>query len=163
MWAIVARYGVTSLYTAPTAIRSLQKAGDEYVKKHSRDSLRILGTVGEPIQDDPWRWFHSVVGDERCPIVDTWWQTETGGHMIAPLPAVVDQKPGSCTLPLPGVEPVILDSEGNELTGEASGVLAIKSPWPGMMRTLYGDHERFENTYFQPYPGLDFSRFKTTL
>ncbi|MBI2191916.1 MAG: acetate--CoA ligase [Planctomycetes bacterium] len=152
-WAIVDKYQVNQIYTAPTAIRALMSFGDDWVKKHSRKSLRLLGTVGEPINPEAWRWYHRVVGDGRCPVVDTWWQTETGGILITPLPGAWPQKPGSATLPFFGVIPAVLDEKGNELQGECSGLLVIKKPWPGMMRTVYGDHERFEKTYFEAYKG----------
>ena len=157
-WQIVDKYKVTIFYTAPTAIRSLEALGDSWVKKSSRKSLRLLGSVGEPINPSAWLWYHKVVGEERCPIVDTWWQTETGGIMITPLPGAIPQKPGSATLPFFGVEPALLNAEnGKELSGEAEGVLALKSSWPGQMRTVYGDHKRFEETYFSAYDGYYFT------
>jgi len=157
-WEVVAKYGVTQFYTAPTAIRALMAKGDEYVRKHDRSSLRLLGSVGEPINPEAWRWYHEVVGEGRCPIVDTWWQTETGGIMITPLPGAWATKPGSATLPFFGVQPCVLDPEkGTELEGACEGVLCVKQPWPSMMRTVYGDHERYEATYFQAYPGYYFS------
>ncbi len=131
--------------------------GDGPVKSTSRKSLRILGSVGEPINPEAWLWYHKVIGDSRCPIVDTWWQTETGGLMIAPLPGATALKPGSATLPLPGVLPILVDAEGHELHGAADGMLCIKAPWPGMMRTVFGDHERYIQTYFSTFPGLYFT------
>eukprot|EP00877_Chromochloris_zofingiensis_P005288 jgi/Chrzof1/14760/Cz09g15060.t1_ACS2[v5.2] len=156
-WEVVDKYKVKQFYTAPTAIRSLMRSGDSHVQKHKRDSLQILGTVGEPINPEAWRWYHDVVGDGRCPVVDTWWQTETGGHMILPLPNVWQQKPGSATLPFFGVVPVLLDEKGNELKGEAEGYLCIKNAWPSTLRTVYGDHERYETNYFKPFPGYYFT------
>lgn len=156
-WDICDKYGVTQFYTAPTAIRSLMSQGPDIVKKYSRKSLRILGTVGEPINPEAWRWYSEVVGDGRCPIVDTWWQTETGAHMVTPLPGATPLKPGSATLPFFGVEPVVLDENGKELEGECDGILAMKRPWPSVMRTLAGDHQRFESTYFSPYKGYYFA------
>jgi acetyl-CoA synthetase len=132
-------------------------SGDEPVKRTSRSSLRLLGTVGEPINPEAWEWYYRTVGDARCPIVDTWWQTETGGHLISPFPGAHGLKPGSASKPFFGVQPVLLDDEGNEIEGAASGNLAIKHPWPGQMRTLYGDHKRFEETYFSMYPGYYFT------
>ncbi|MEZ6197254.1 MAG: acetate--CoA ligase [Planctomycetota bacterium] len=157
-WDVVDRHGVTLFYTAPTAIRALLSHGDEPVRRHSRRSLRLLGTVGEPINPEVWRWYHRVVGDGRCPIVDTWWQTETGGIMIAPLPGATPAKPGSATLPFFGVRPVLVDDEGREIEGnDVSGNLCIEFPWPGMMRTVYGDHQRFFDTYFRRFPGRYFT------
>ena len=153
-WQICDKYGVNLFYTAPTAIRALMGQGDDFVKRTSRESLRILGSVGEPINPEAWEWYYHVVGDARCPIVDTWWQTETGGVMITPLPGCTRLKPGSATRPLFGIEPVIVDPEGNELDGEAEGALCIKRSWPGQMRTVFGDHERFIQTYFATFPGL---------
>ena len=152
-WQVVDKHQVNTFYTAPTAIRALMRAGEEMVKKTSRKSLRLLGTVGEPINPEAWEWYYHVVGDGRCPVVDTWWQTETGGHMITPLPGATALKPGSASKPFFGVVPAIMDDKGNELEGECSGNLVIKEPWPGMMRTVYGDHERFVETYFKMYPG----------
>ena len=157
MWAVVDKHKVEILYTAPTAIRALERFGDAPVKKHSRASLRLLGTVGEPINPAAWTWYYEVVGDKRCPIVDTWWQTETGGALITPLPGATDLKPGSATKPMFGVEPALVDAEGNFLEGSASGNLVIKASWPGQMRTVYGDHARFFETYFATYPGLYFT------
>ena len=153
-WQICDKYGVNLFYTAPTAIRALMGQGDDFVKRTSRESLRILGSVGEPINPEAWEWYYHVVGDARCPIVDTWWQTETGGVMITPLPGCTQLKPGSATRPLFGVEPVLVDPEGNELEGEAEGALCIKRSWPGQMRTVFGDHERFIQTYFATFPGM---------
>ena len=157
LWAVVDKHGVNTFYTAPTALRALMGQGDEYVKTASRETLRILGTVGEPINPEAWEWYYNVVGDQRCPIVDTWWQTETGGILITPLPGACALKPGSATLPFFGVEPAILDDQGNELEGAASGALVIKRSWPGQMRTVYGDHERFKETYFKMFPGYYFT------
>lgn len=156
-WQVIDKHNVASFYTAPTAIRALMALGNEFVQKTNRSSLRILGTVGEPINPEAWEWYYHIVGDGRCPIVDTWWQTETGGHLITPLPGATDLKPGSATLPFFGIQPVILDDEGNELSGECQGNLAIKFPWPGQMRTVYGDHQRFIETYFSQFPGYYFS------
>jgi acetyl-CoA synthetase len=156
-WQVVDKYKVTQFYTAPTAIRALMKEGDEPVKKTSRASLRLLGSVGEPINPEAWNWYYKVVGDARCPIVDTWWQTETGGILITPLPGATPLKPGSATLPFFGVEPALLDENGNELEGENSGSLVIKGAWPGIMRTVYGHHQRFKDTYFSMYPGFFFT------
>ncbi|KAF5755421.1 putative acetate--CoA ligase [Helianthus annuus] len=156
-WEIVDKYKVTIFYTAPTLVRSLMRDGNEYVTRYSRKSLRVLGSVGEPINPSAWRWFYNVVGDSRCPISDTWWQTETGGFMITPLPGAWPQKPGSATFPFFGVQPVIVDEKGNEIDGECSGYLCVKSSWPGAFRTLYGDHERYETTYFKAFPGYYFS------
>jgi acetyl-CoA synthetase len=156
-WEIIDRYKVNIFYTAPTAIRALMARGDEFVSRHSRKSLRLLGSVGEPINPEAWEWYHRVVGDGRCPIVDTWWQTETGGILITPLPGATDLKPGSATLPFFGVEPCLLDEKGVELEGAASGALCIKRSWPGQMRTVFGDHQRFIDTYFRMYPGKYFT------
>ncbi|MBV2123353.1 MAG: acetate--CoA ligase [Candidatus Thiodiazotropha sp. (ex Ctena orbiculata)] len=157
-WQVCDKHNVATFYTAPTAIRSLMGAGEEPVKKTSRSSLRLLGTVGEPINPEAWEWYYHVVGDERCPIVDTWWQTETGAHMLTPLPGATPLKPGSATRPFFGVDPVLLDDQGNEIEGNpAEGNLAIKQPWPSMMRTVYGDHKRFFETYFAMYPGYYFT------
>ncbi|KFV12579.1 Acetyl-coenzyme A synthetase, cytoplasmic, partial [Pterocles gutturalis] len=153
MWSIVDKYKVTKFYTAPTAIRLLMKHGEEPVKKHSRKSLKVLGSVGEPINPEAWLWYYRVVGEERCSIVDTFWQTETGGHMLTPLPAATPMKPGSATFPFFGVVPAILNESGEELEGEAEGYLVFKQPWPGIMRTLYGKHQQFETTYFKKFPG----------
>ena len=157
-WQIVEKHKVNSFYTAPTALRALMAQGDEFVTPHDRSSLKLLGTVGEPIKEPEWLWYYNLVGEGRCPVVDTWWQTETGGILITPLPAVTPLKPGSATLPFFGVKPVILDQEGNEKDGNGvEGLLAIKTSWPGQMRTLYGDHKRFFETYFQMYPGYYFT------
>jgi len=156
-WTVVDKHKVNTFYTAPTAIRALMQAGDGPVKKTSRQSLRLLGSVGEPINPEAWEWYHRVVGDSRCPVVDTWWQTETGGILITPLPGAIPQKPGSATLPFFGVVPEIVDSDGKELTGPAEGNLCIIRSWPGQMRTVYGDHERFEQTYFSTYKGKYFT------
>ncbi len=156
-WQVVDKHKVSIFYTAPTAIRSLMQAGDEPVTKTSRKSLRILGSVGEPINPEAWEWYYRVVGEERCPVIDTWWQTETGGHMITPLPGATALKPGSASKPFFGVAPAIVDAEGNILEGACEGNLVITKPWPGMMRSLYGDHERFLQTYFTTYKGMYFS------
>jgi len=156
-WQVVDKHKVNIFYTAPTAIRSLMREGEEPVKKCSRESLRILGTVGEPINPEAWLWYYHVVGDGRCPIVDTWWQTETGGILISPLPGATKLKPGSATLPLPGVSPVLVDAEGKVLEGAAEGNLCLAEAWPGIMRTVFGDHERFIQTYFSTYPGYYFT------
>lgn len=159
-WQVVDKHKVSVFYTAPTAIRALMREGEEPVKKTSRQSLRLLGTVGEPINPEAWEWYHKVVGDGRCPIVDTWWQTETGGHLITPLPGATRLKPGSATRPFFGVKPGIIDTETNQLIegeGEATGALVITRPWPSQMRTVYGDHQRFVDTYFKTYPGYYFS------
>lgn len=156
-WQVVDKHGVNIFYTAPTAIRALMRDGDAPVKKTSRKSLRILGTVGEPINPEAWLWYYRVVGEERCPIVDTWWQTETGGHVITPLPGATMLKPGSATLPLPGVQAGLVDGEGKLLEGEAEGNLVILDSWPGQMRTVFRDHERFIQTYFATFPGKYFS------
>ena len=154
-WEIVDKYKVTQFYTAPTAIRALVAQGDEWVTKHDLSSLKVLGTVGEPINEEAWRWYHDLVGKGRCPIVDTWWQTETGGIMITPLAGITPTKPSLATLPLPGVQPILVDPEGNELKGNSvEGILCIKHPWPGMLRSLYGDHKRCFQTYFSAFKGL---------
>ena len=157
IWEVVDRHQVEILYTAPTALRALMKEGDDPVKATSRASLELLGTVGEPINPEAWRWYHAVVGEGRCPIVDTWWQTETGGAMIAPLPGATALKPGSATRPMPGVEPQLLDGAGQVLDGAAEGNLVIARSWPGQMRTVWGDHDRFFQTYFSTYPGKYFT------
>jgi acetyl-CoA synthetase len=156
-WQVIDKHKVNIFYTAPTAIRALMRDGDAPVKKTSRESLRLLGTVGEPINPEAWLWYHRVIGDSRCPIVDTWWQTETGGHLITPLPGATDLKPGSATLPLPGIIPQIVDSDGKVLTGAVTGNLCIADSWPGQMRSVYGDHQRFIETYFKTYPGKYFT------
>ena len=153
-WQVVDKHKVNIFYTAPTALRALMAQGDEFVTAHSRTSLRILGTVGEPINPEAWQWYYRTVGDSRCPVIDTWWQTETGGILIAPLPGATALKPGSATLPFFGITPALLDADGNELQGEASGNLVIKHSWPGQMRTVYGDHPRFIETYFSAHPGM---------
>ncbi|XP_041701908.2 acetyl-coenzyme A synthetase, cytoplasmic [Coregonus clupeaformis] len=153
MWEIVDKYQVTKFYTAPTAIRLLMKYGSEPVQKYSRESLKVLGTVGEPINPEAWQWYYSVVGEKRCPVVDTFWQTETGGHVLTPLPAATPLKPGSATFPFFGVVPAILNESGEELEGPCEGYLVFKQPWPGVMRTVYGNHQRFETTYFKKFPG----------
>ncbi len=152
-WQVVDKHNVNIFYTAPTALRALMGQGNDFVTKTSRSSLRILGTVGEPINPEAWEWYYHVVGDGRCPIVDTWWQTETGGIMITPLPGATALKPGSATRPFFGIQPALMDADGNELEGAATGNLVIKQSWPGQMRTIYGDHERFIETYFKTYPG----------
>jgi acetyl-CoA synthetase len=156
-WEVIDKYKVNVFYTAPTAIRSLMAAGEEAVKRTSRASLRLLGSVGEPINPQAWEWYHRVVGDQRCPIVDTWWQTETGGIMIAPLPGATALKPGSATLPFFGVIPEVVDASGTVLPGACEGNLVIVDSWPGQMRTVYGDHERFMQTYFSTFPGKYFT------
>jgi len=157
-WQVIDKYGVTHFYTAPTAIRALMAAGEDHVLSYSLDSLKVLGTVGEPINEEAWFWYHLHVGKEQCPIVDTWWQTETGGIMISNLAGVTPHKPAHATLPLPGVQPVLLDAEGNVITeNEVEGNLAIKFPWPSMLRTTYGDHERCRLTYFSAYKGYYFT------
>ncbi|MCO6436046.1 MAG: acetate--CoA ligase [Phycisphaerae bacterium] len=156
-WDVVDRYKVTQFYTAPTAIRALMREGESWVQKHNLSSLRILGSVGEPINPEAWLWYHRNVGHGKCPIVDTWWQTETGGILITPLPGATPLKPGSATLPFFGVRPVMLTPEGKRINGPGSGVLCIEEPWPGIMRTVYGQHQRFKETYFSTYPGLYFT------
>jgi len=154
---VVDKHQVNVLYTAPTAIRAMMAEGDDFVKQSKRDSLRLLGSVGEPINPEAWEWYNSVVGDSRCPIVDTWWQTETGGILISPLPGATDLKPGSATRPFFGVKPALVDNEGNILEGQAEGNLVMLDSWPGQMRTVYGDHERFIQTYFSNYEGMYFT------
>ena len=157
-WDIIDKYKVSLFYTAPTALRALMKEGDSWVQSHELKSLRILGTVGEPIKEPEWEWYFKLIGSKKCPIVDTWWQTETGGIMISPLPGAVPIKPGSATLPFFGINPVLLDDSGNEIIGNnKNGLLAIKSSWPGQMRTVYGDHERFKKTYFSQFKGYYFT------
>ena len=156
-WDVVDKHGVNTFYTAPTALRALMREGDGPVKRTSRTTLRLLGTVGEPINPEAWLWYHRVVGDGRCPIVDTWWQTETGGILISPLPGATKLKPGSATRPFFGIQPCLVDADGNELEGEAEGYLCMKDSWPGQMRTVFGDHERFIQTYFVQYPGKYFT------
>jgi acetyl-CoA synthetase len=157
IWEVADRHNVEILYTAPTALRALMREGDDYVTRTSRASIRLLGTVGEPINPEAWRWYHNVVGEGRCPIVDTWWQTETGAAMIAPLPGATDLKPGSATKPFFGIEPQIVDGEGQVLHGATEGNLCITRSWPGQMRTVYGDHKRFFDTYFTTFPGKYFT------
>ncbi|GLR48294.1 acetate--CoA ligase [Sphingomonas astaxanthinifaciens] len=158
LWETIDRLGVTILYTAPTAIRALMREGDAPVTAFSRQSLRLLGTVGEPINPEAWRWYHDVVGDGRLPIVDTWWQTETGGILMTPLPGATSMKPGSATAPLPGIAPLLVDAEGREITGnDVSGNLCLAASWPGQVRTVWGDHRRFIETYFTTYPGRYFT------
>ena len=157
-WDVVDKHKVNLFYTAPTALRALMKEGNSWVENHDLSSLRLLGTVGEPIKEPEWMWYHSIIGKEKSPIVDTWWQTETGGIMIAPLPGATPTKPGSATLPFLGIEPVLLTEQGDEIEGnDISGLLAIKSSWPGQMRTVYGDHQRFIDTYFSQFPGYYFT------
>lgn len=157
-WQVVARHQVNIFYTAPTAIRALQQAPLSYVEQHDLSSLQILGTVGEPINEEAWHWYHKNIGKEKCPIVDTWWQTETGGFMISPIANVTKLKPAHASLPLPGVQPAVMDDKGNELTGNGiEGRLAIKFPWPSMARTIYGNHQRFRETYFSTFPGKYFT------
>ena len=156
-WQVVDKHAVNIFYTAPTAIRSLMREGEAPVKRTSRKTLRVLGSVGEPINPEAWLWYYRVVGDERCPIVDTWWQTETGGILISPLPGAIAQKPGSATLPLPGVRPALVDGEGKILEGVTEGNLVLLDSWPGQMRTIYGDHHRFGQTYFATFKGMYFT------
>lgn len=156
-WEVVDKHQVNTFYTAPTAIRALMGGGDDLVTKTSRSSLKLLGTVGEPINPEAWEWYYRVVGESRCPIVDTWWQTETGGHMLTPLPGATALKPGSATVPFFGVQPVLLDGDGKEIEGAGEGSLAIKASWPGQIRTVYGDHQRLVDTYFSTYPGYYFT------
>jgi acetyl-CoA synthetase len=157
-WQVVEKYKVSHFYTAPTAIRALQACGDKYVNQYDLSSLKVLGTVGEPINEEAWHWYNKVIGKEKCPIVDTWWQTETGGIMISPLAGITKLKPGFATLPLPGIQPILMDAEGNEIVGnDVEGNLCIKFPWPSVARTVYGDHERFVNTYFTQYKGYYFT------
>ncbi len=156
-WQVIEKHKVNVFYTAPTALRALMAEGEEHVRKHDRSSLRLLGSVGEPINPEAWEWYHRVVGDGRCPVVDTWWQTETGGILISPLPGATDLKPGSATLPFFGVQPALVDNDGNILEGVAEGNLVMLDSWPGQMRSVYGDHERFIQTYFSTYEGMYFS------
>jgi acetyl-CoA synthetase len=156
-WQVVDKYAVEIFYGAPTALRALMREGDEWVKKTSRQSLRLLGSVGEPINPEAWEWYHKVVGDSRCPIVDTWWQTETGGVMITPLPGATALKPGSATRPMFGVKPMLVDNDGKEIVGAGDGCLVITDSWPGQMRTVWGDHERFFQTYFTTFKGMYFT------
>jgi acetyl-CoA synthetase len=154
---VIDKHQVTIFYTAPTAIRALMRDGDEPVLRTSRRSLRLLGSVGEPINPEAWEWYHRVVGDGRCPIVDTWWQTETGGILISPLPGAFDLKPGSATLPFFGIRPALVDNEGQLLEGATDGNLVLLDSWPGQMRTVYGDHQRFIDTYFSTFKGMYFT------
>jgi acetyl-CoA synthetase len=157
-WDVVDKHKINQFYTAPTALRALMKEGNDWVKSRDLSTLRLLGTVGEPIKEPEWNWYRSVVGKEQCPIVDTWWQTETGGILITPLPGATPTKPGSATFPFFGIEPVLLTEEGQEIQGNnVSGLLAIKTSWPGQMRTIYGDQERFIETYFKQFPGYYFT------
>jgi acetyl-CoA synthetase len=156
-WRTIDKHKVTTFYTAPTALRSLMGLGDAFVTASSRASLRLLGSVGEPINPEAWDWYHRVVGERRCPIVDTWWQTETGAAMMTPLPGAHALKPGSAAFPFFGVKPELVDTDGKVLNGEASGDLCISDSWPGQMRTVYGDHARFVDTYFRTYPGKYFT------
>jgi acetyl-CoA synthetase len=157
-WQVVEKHKVNSFYTAPTALRALMREGDTYVNKWDRSSIKLLGTVGEPIKEPEWKWYYETVGENRCPIMDTWWQTETGGILITPLPAATALKPGSATFPFFGITPVILDENGNEQLGNpVEGLLAIKQSWPGQMRTIYGDHDRFYDTYFSMFKGYYFT------
>ncbi|MEO1242125.1 MAG: acetate--CoA ligase [Pseudomonadota bacterium] len=156
-WRVVEKHKVNIFYTAPTAIRALMREGNDFVSVADRSSLRLLGTVGEPINPEAWHWYHDIVGEGQRPIVDTWWQTETGGVLISPLPGATDLKPGSATLPLPGVHPAIVDADGKFLNGECKGNLVLTDSWPGQMRTVYGDHQRFIDTYFKAYPGMYFT------
>ena len=156
-WDVIDRHGVTIFYTAPTAIRALMREGESWVRKHKRTSLRLLGSVGEPINPEAWEWYYRIVGAERCPIVDTWWQTETGGILITPLPGATRLKPGSATTPFFGIRPAIVDGAGNLLEGECEGNLVILDSWPGQMRSVYGDHQRFIDTYFKTFPGTYFT------
>jgi acetyl-CoA synthetase len=156
-WQVIDKHQVNQFYTAPTAIRALMASGDSFVSSTSRSSLKLLGTVGEPINPEAWDWYHRVVGESRCPIVDTWWQTETGAQMLTPLPGATALKPGSATRPFFGVQPVLLDADNREIDGAGEGLLMIKASWPSQIRTIYGDHQRFFETYFQPYGGYYFT------
>jgi acetyl-CoA synthetase len=156
-WALIAKWGVTILYTAPTAIRTFIRLGDALPKSHDLSSLRLLGSVGEPINPEAWMWYHNIIGGKRCPIVDTWWQTETGGIMISPLPGAVATKPGSATLPFPGIQAAILDEEGNEVSPPNGGLLAVRHPWPGMLRGIWGDKERYRETYWSKWKNTYFA------
>ena len=156
-WEVIDKHQVNIFYTAPTAIRALMKEGDEPVKKTKRNSLRLLGSVGEPINPEAWNWYYKIIGEEKCPIVDTWWQTETGGILISPLPGAIDLKPGSATKPFFGISPALVDNEGNKLEGEAEGNLILETSWPGQMRTVYGDHQRFADTYFSTFENVYFT------
>jgi len=154
---VVDKHQINILYTAPTAIRALMAHGDKAIEGTTRSSLRLLGSVGEPINPEAWEWYYKVVGESRCPIVDTWWQTETGGILISPLPGATDLKPGSATRPMPGIQPAIVDNDGNVLDGATEGALVMMDSWPGQMRSVYGDHQRFVDTYFKTFPGKYFS------
>ena len=157
-WDVVDKHKVNQFYTAPTALRALMKEGNDWVTSRDLSSLRLLGTVGEPIKEPEWTWYHEIIGKGKCPIVDTWWQTETGGILITPLPGATPTKPGSATFPFFGVEPVLMTEDGREIEGnDVSGLLAIKSSWPGQMRTIYGDHDRFLDVYFSQFPGYYFT------
>jgi acetyl-CoA synthetase len=156
-WQVIDKHKVNIFYTAPTALRALMREGDAMVKKTSRKSLKLLGSVGEPINPEAWIWYHKVVGDSRCPIVDTWWQTETGGILISPQPGAIDLKPGSATKPFYGIKPAVVDEKGNELSGACEGRLCMSDSWPGQMRTVYGDHQRFIDTYFSQHDGKYFT------
>ena len=156
-WQVIDKHRVTQFYTAPTAIRALMGLGDHFVEKYALSTLKLLGSVGEPINPEAWEWYYRVVGKGRCPVVDTWWQTETGAHMITPLPGATDLKPGSATRPFFGVQPALLDEQGREIEGPGQGVLVIKAPWPSQIRTVYGDHQRLVDTYFSAYPGYYFT------
>jgi acetyl-CoA synthetase len=156
-WQVIDKHQVNIFYTAPTALRALMREGEAAVKSTDRSSLRLLGSVGEPINPEAWEWYYNVVGERRCPIVDTWWQTETGSILITPLPGATDLKPGSATRPFFGVQPVLLDEQGKEIEGPGAGVLAIKASWPSQIRSVYGDHQRMIDTYFKPYPGYYFT------
>tara|TARA_Y100000817_G_scaffold54021_1_gene39644 strand:+ start:5410 stop:7353 length:1944 start_codon:yes stop_codon:yes gene_type:complete len=156
-WEVIDKHQVNIFYTAPTAIRALMKEGDKPVKKTKRNSLRLLGSVGEPINPEAWNWYYKIIGEEKCPIVDTWWQTETGGILITPLPGAIDLKPGSATKPFFGISPALVDNEGNKLEGEAEGNLILETSWPGQMRTVYGDHQRFADTYFSTFKNVYFT------
>jgi acetyl-CoA synthetase len=156
-WQVIDKHKVNIFYTAPTALRALMREGDAMVKKASRKSLKLLGSVGEPINPEAWIWYHKVVGDSRCPIVDTWWQTETGGILISPQPGAIDLKPGSATKPFYGIKPAVVDEKGNELSGACEGRLCMSDSWPGQMRTVYGDHQRFIDTYFSQHDGKYFT------
>jgi acetyl-CoA synthetase len=156
-WDVVEKYKVDTIYTAPTAIRAIKKEGDEWVAMHDISSLKLLGTVGEPINPEAWLWYHYIIGREKCPIVDTWWQTETGGILISPVPGSIPLKPGSATLPLPGIKPAVVNERGQVVEGEGDGYLCIEMPWPGIARGVYGDPARFKTTYFEQVPGYYFT------
>jgi acetyl-CoA synthetase len=156
-WQVIDKHQVTQFYTAPTAIRALMGGGDQWLENSSRSSLKLLGTVGEPINPEAWKWYYRVVGQQRCPIVDTWWQTETGAHMLTPLPGAMALKPGSASQPFFGVQPLLLNADGAEVVGEGEGLLVIKASWPSQIRSVYGDHQRCIDTYFNPYPGYYFT------